>query len=102
MSSKHYAYIFLALYVVVLLFAFRFGKFSARPNEQAQSDIIYIEYVKPEPPVRPKPIPQPKDIKETPRKEVIAPRNNAQQVSGEKEVTRTVNKRVRLPRRAPR
>ena len=94
MSSKHYAYIFLALYAVVLLFAFRFGKFSARPNEQAQSDIIYIEYVKPEPPVRPKPIPQPKDVKETPRKEVIAPRNNAQQVSGEKEVTRTVNKRA--------
>ena len=93
MKSKHFAYIFTALYVVLLTVAFRFGEFSIRPKEQPQSDIIYIEYVKPEPPPKPKPKPAPK-VKEAPRHENLAPRDNTQQASGKAEETRTVNKRA--------
>ena len=93
MSSKHYAYIFSALYVVLLIAVFRFGELSIRPKEQPQSDIIYIEYVKPEPPPKPKPKPAPK-VKEAPRHEKLAPRDNSQQVSGKAEETRTVNQRA--------
>ena len=94
MSSKHFAYLFSALYVVVLFFAFRFGRFTIKPSEQHQSDIIYIEYVAtPPPPPKPKPLPKPK-VKEAPRHENLATRDNFQQVSGEAEVTRTVNKRA--------
>lgn len=93
MKSKHFAYIFTALYVVVLAAAFRFGEFSIRPKEQPQSDIIYIEYVKPEPPPKPKPKPAPK-VKEAPRHENLAPRDNTQQASGKAEETRTVNQRA--------
>ncbi len=93
MKSKHFAYIFTALYVVVLAMAFRFGEFSIRPKGQPQSDIIYIEYVKPEPPPKPKPKPAPK-VKEAPRHENLAPRDNTQQASGKAEETRTVNQRA--------
>ena len=92
MSSKHFAYIFSVLYVALLAVAFRFGEFSIRPKEQPQSDIIYIEYVKPEPP-KPKPKPTPK-VKEAPRHEKLAPRDNSQQAAGKAEETRTVNKRA--------
>ena len=93
MSSRHYAYIFSAIYVILLAVAFRFGEFSIRPKEQPQSDIIYIEYVKPEPPPKPKPKPVPK-VKEAPRHENLAPRDNTQQASGKAEETRTVNQRA--------
>ena len=93
MSSKHFAYIFSVLYVALLAVAFRFGEFSIRPKEQPQSDIIYIEYVKPEPPPKPKPKPTPK-VKEAPRHENLAPRDNTQQASGKAEETRTVNQRA--------
>ena len=93
MKSKHFAYIFTAVYVVLLAVAFRFGEFSIRPKEQPQSDIIYIEYVKPEPPPKPKPKPVPK-VKEAPRHENLAPRDNTQQASGKAEETRTVNRRA--------
>ena len=93
MSSKHFAYIFSALYVALLALAFRFGEFTIRPKEQPQSDIIYIEYVKPEPPPKPKPKPAPK-VKEAPRHEKLAPRDNTQQASGKAEETRTVNQRA--------
>ena len=93
MSSKHFAYLFSALYVAVLFCAFRFGQFEIRPSEKPQSDIIYIEYVETPPPPKPKPQPQPK-IKEAPRHENLAPRDNSQQVSGEAEETRTVNQRA--------
>ena len=92
MSSKHFAYIFLALYVAILVAVFRLGELDIRPKEQPQSDIIYIEYVKPEPP-KPKPIPQPK-VKEAPRHEKLAPRDNSQQAAGKAEETRTVNQRA--------
>lgn len=93
MESKHFAYIFTALYVVLLAVAFRFGEFSIRPNEQPQSDIIYIEYVEPKPAPKPKPQPVPK-VKEAPRHEKLAPRDNTQQASGKAEETRTVNQRA--------
>ena len=93
MSSKHYAYIFSAVYVILLALVFRFGELSIRPKEKPQSDIIYIEYVKPEPPPKPKPKPAPK-VKEAPRHENLAPRDNTQQASGKAEETRTVNKRA--------
>ena len=93
MSSKHFAYIFSVLYVVLLAVAFRFGEFSIRPKEQPQSDIIYIEYVKQDPPPKPKPKPAPK-VKEAPRHEKLAPRDNSQQAAGKAEETRTVNKRA--------
>ena len=93
MSSKHYAYIFSAVYVILLALVFRFGEFSIRPKEQPQSDIIYIEYVKPQPPSPPKPKSVPK-VKEAPRHEKLAPRDNSQQTSGKTEETRTVNKRA--------
>ena len=92
MSSKHFAYIFSVLYVALLAVVFRFGELSIRPKEQPQSDIIYIEYVKPEPP-KPKPKPAPK-VKEAPRHEKLAPRDNSQQAAGKAEETRTVNKRA--------
>lgn len=93
MSSKHFAYIFSVLYVSLLIVVFRFGEFEIRPKEQPQSDIIYIEYVKPEPPPQPKPKPQPK-VKEAPRHEKLAPRDNSQQASGKAEEARTVNQRA--------
>ena len=93
MKSKHFAYIFTALYVVLLAVAFRFGEVSSRPNEQPQSDIIYIEYVEPKPAPKPKPQSLPK-VKEAPRHENLAPRDNTQQASGKAEETRTVNQRA--------
>ena len=93
MKSKHFAYIFTALYVMLLAVAFRFGEVSSRPNEQPQSDIIYIEYVEPKPAPKPKPQPLPK-VKEAPRHENLAPRDNTQQASGKAEETRTVNQRA--------
>ena len=93
MESKHFAYIFTALYVVSLVLVFRFGELSIRPMEQPQNDIIYIEYVKPEPPPKPKPKPAPK-VKEAPRHEKLAPRDNSQQAAGKAEETRTVNQRA--------
>ena len=93
MESRHFAYIFTALYVILLAAVFRFGALEIRPKEQPQSDIIYIEYVKPEPPPQPKPKPAPK-VKEAPRHEKLAPRDNSQQVSGKAEETRTVNQRA--------
>ena len=93
MESKHFAYIFTALYVIVLAVAFRFGEFAIRPIEKPQSDIIYIEYVKPEPPPKPKPKPAPK-VKEAPRHEHLATKDNSQQAAGKAEETRTVNQRA--------
>lgn len=93
MESRHFAYIFTALYVILLAAVFRFGALEIRPKEQPQSDIIYIEYVKPEPPPQPKPKPAPK-VKEAPRHEKLAPRDNSQQVAGKAEETRTVNQRA--------
>lgn len=93
MESKHYAYIFSAVYLILLVLVFRFGEFSIRPKEQPQSDIIYIEYVKPEPPPKPKPKPASK-VKEAPRHEHLASRDNSQQASGKAEETRTVNQRA--------
>ncbi len=93
MESKHFAYIFSVLYVVMLAVAFRFVDITIRPKEESQSDIIYIEMVKPEPPPKPKPKPRPK-VKEAPRHERLAPRDNTQQASGKAEETRTVNQRA--------
>lgn len=93
MESKHYAYIFSALYVILLAVVFRFGELSIHPKEQPQSDIIYIEYVEPTPPPKPKPKPAPK-VKEAPRHEHLAPRDNSQQAAGKAEETRTVNQRA--------
>ena len=93
MKSKHYAYIFSAVYVVLLTAVFCFGEISIRPMEQPQSDIIYIEYVEPTPPPKPKPKPAPK-VKEAPRHEHLAPRDNSQQAAGKAEETRTVNQRA--------
>ena len=93
MKSKHYAYIFSAVYVVLLTAVFCFGEISIRPMEQPQSDIIYIEYVEPTPPPKPKPKPAPK-VKEAPRHEHLASRDNSQQAAGKAEETRTVNQRA--------
>ena len=93
MSSKNYAYIFSAIYVVLLFAVFRFGYVTIQPKEKPQSEAIYIEMVKPEPPPKPKPKPTPK-VKEAPRHERLAPRDNTQQASGKAEETRTVNQRA--------
>ena len=93
MSSKNYAYIFSAIYVVLLFAVFRFGYVTIQPKEKPQSEAIYIEMVKPEPPPKPKPKPAPK-VKEAPRHERLAPRDNTQQASGKAEETRTVNQRA--------
>ena len=90
MRSRDYAYISAVAYVVMIACVFYFGKITIRPKEQPQSDIIYIEMVKPEPPPKPKPQPQPK-VKEAPRHENLAPRDNTQQAAGKAEETRTVN-----------
>ncbi len=93
MKSKHFAYIFTALYVVLIAVVFCFVEISSRPKEMPQSDIIYIEYVEPKPAPKPKPKPVPK-VKEAPRHENLAPRDNTQQASGKAEETRTVNQRA--------
>ncbi|MBR5877222.1 MAG: energy transducer TonB, partial [Alistipes sp.] len=93
MSSKNYAYIFSAIYVVLLFAVFRFGYVTIQPKEKPQSEAIYIEMVKPEPPPKPKLKPTPK-VKEAPRHERLAPRDNTQQASGKTEETRTVNQRA--------
>lgn len=92
MESKHYAYIFSILYVVSLCAIFYYGNISIRPKDLPDSDIIYIDMIEEEPP-KPKPRPAPK-VKEAPRHEHIAPRDNSQQVSGKAEETRTVNPRA--------
>lgn len=89
MRSKHYAYIFSALYASTLLAMFCFGKVTIRPAEQPERDIIYIEMVEPEPP-KPKPKPVPKAVV-APRHDVASPQDNTQQVTGKDEDTRTVN-----------
>ena len=93
MKSTHFAYIFSVLYVVALAAAFYFVDIEIRLKEEPQSDIIYIEMVKPEPPPKPKPKPQPK-VKEAPRHERLAPRDNTQQAEGKAEETRTVNQKA--------
>ena len=93
MKSTHFAYIFSVLYVVALAAAFYFVDIEIRPKEEPQSDIIYIEMVKSEPPPKPKPKPQPK-VKEAPRHERLAPRDNTQQAEGKAEETRTVNQKA--------
>ena len=92
MSPKHYAYLFSAIYVVTLAGAFCFAEVSVRPKELQQSDVIYVEMVKPEPPPPPKP--QPK-VKEAPRHERPSAKvDNSRQVSGQDQQTRTVNQRA--------
>ena len=92
MSSKLYAYIFSTLYVLMLTGAFLYVDISYRPAEKPESDIIYIEMVKPEPP-KPKPAPVPK-VKEAPRHEHLATKDNSQQAAGKAEETRTVNQKA--------
>lgn len=98
MSSKHYALISMALYVVLLALAFHLVRITPTPPPAPQSDIIYIEMEKPEPEKpkeKPKPKPKPvKKIKEAPRHEKLAKKDNSQQVSGKAEETRTVNQRA--------
>lgn len=92
MSPKHYAYLFSAIYVVTLAGALCFAEVSVRPKELQQSDVIYVEMVKPEPPPPPKP--QPK-VKEAPRHERPSAKvDNSRQVSGQDQQTRTVNQRA--------
>lgn len=93
MSSKGFAYIFLTLYVVAVVGVLLFGKVDPNPKMRPESDIIYIEMVEPTPP-RPVKQPMPERRKEAPRHENLAPKDNTQQVSGEAEETRTVNKRA--------
>ena len=88
MKSRHFAYIASAGYVALLAGVFYFGKIDIEPKSTVKEEAIYIEYVKPEPPPPPKP--QPK-VKEAPRHEKLAPRDNTQQVAGKAEETRTVN-----------
>ena len=93
MKSIHFAYIFTALYVVSLVMVFCFAEVTTRPKEIPESDVIYIEYVEQESPPKPKPKPTPK-VKEAPRHENLATRDNTQQASGKAEETRTVNQRA--------
>lgn len=99
MTSKTYAYIFSSLYAVVLVVAFFCVRISVRPQDKPQSDIIYIEMVKPEekkiekPKSPPRDIPTPKS-KEAPRHEKPAPKNNSQEASGKAEEVRTVNQKA--------
>lgn len=92
MKSIHYAYIASVLYAVLLVVVFYFCEFTLRPKDKPQSDIIYIEMVEEEPP-KPKPQPRPK-VKEAPRHERLAPKDNSQQASGKAEQTRTVNQKA--------
>ncbi len=101
MESKHYAYIFSALYVALLAVVFYFGKIDIRPKEHIDNDVIYlVEEVKPEPPTQPKPTPQPKPAptspkdREAPQHEKLSDKDNSQQVTGKDEETRTVNERA--------
>ncbi len=93
MNSKIYAFIFSALYVASLVVSFVCVSVPIEPAEKSASDIIYIEYVKPEPPPPPKPKPVPK-VTQAPKHEKLAPKDNMQQTEGKAEETRTVNKRA--------
>lgn len=103
MKSKHYAYTFSALYVVLLAVVFYFGKIDIRPKEHLDNDVIYlVEEVKPEPPPEPKPQPKPQPKptptvprdREAPQHEQLSNKDNSQQVTGKDEETRTVNERA--------
>lgn len=97
MSSKIFGCICLALYVMLLVPSFVWVKVSITPTDKPQSDIIYIEYAKPEPPEQPKPKPKPKPtqkVKEAPKHEKLAPKDNTQQTQGKAEKTRTVNQKA--------
>lgn len=93
MNSKIFGVIFSALYVAFLTASFVWVDVTITPAEKSQSDVIYIEYEEPEPPPPPKPKPVPK-IKEAPKHEKLAPKDNMQQAEGKAEETRTVNKRA--------
>ncbi len=96
MNSKIFGVIFSALYVAFLTASLVWVDVTITPAEKSQSDVIYIEYEEPEPPPPPKPKPVPK-IKEAPKHEKLAPKDNMQQAEGKAEETRTVNKRALLP-----
>lgn len=73
----------------MLVVIFLTAKVNTRPKSIHESDIIYIDMVKEEPP-KPKSPPRPK-VKEAPRHENFSTKDNTQQASGKAEVTRTVN-----------
>lgn len=90
----------MALYVVLLALAFHLVRITPTPPPAPQSDIIYIEMEKPEPEKpkeKPKPKPKPvQKVKEAPRHEKLAEKDNSQQVSGKAEETRTINPKTKF------
>ena len=55
MNSKHYACIFSALYVGLLVAAFMLVSIAPRQVAMEQHDVMYVEFIEPETPPEPKP-----------------------------------------------
>ena len=105
MDSKHYACIFSALYVALVIVALLFIVFEPRPQAMQQNDVMYIEFVEPPTPPKPKvvtntkasavPVPNSSPVvAETPPHETPAPVESTMQSGGPAEETKTVNKRA--------
>jgi outer membrane biosynthesis protein TonB len=101
MNSKHYACIFLALYVLVFGLAFYLIEFVYTPDDEKSKDVVYIELVAPEEEPEPeekKPIPNatPKpdpnsntDAKNTLNQNNPAPKNKQTESKGPAKENRT-------------
>ena len=91
MSSRFYAYLFTAGYVVMLALSLSLAKVNSRPPQRPDTDIIYVELPKPEPPTPRKP----PRVREAPRHERPSTKtDNSRQVTGTDQQTRTVNARA--------
>ena len=105
MDSKHYACIFSALYVALVVLALLFIVFEPRPQAMQQSDVMYIEFIEPPTPPEPKVVNHPKAstvpvpnsspvVKENPPHETPSPVESTMQSGGPAEETKTGNQRA--------
>ena len=89
-SSKRWAALAAAIYVLVLGSAFAFVSFDFGKKQSTVGDEIIVEFLEPAPPLPPPATPKVK-TPESKMHDTFAPKDNEQQVSGKDEQTRTVN-----------
>lgn len=107
MNSKHYACIFSALYVGLLVAAFMLVSIAPRQLAMEQHDVMYVEFIEPETPPEPKPKEVKRDrkvttpvpnrtpkVSENPPHKQPAEEETTKQSEGPAEETRTVNQRA--------
>ena len=110
MNSKIYACISLVLYVALLVVVALFVKIESDSSTTSPADVIYIEYVEPEPPQEPEPeeempaktattpVPNSKpNVEDNPPHKTPDPEESTQQSGGEDQNTRTINPLAQMP-----